>query len=613
MALTKTLDLAARRSQNHMKKKEQKRALKDALKQASLGSSWEAAELEKIHSWEKEKETKRKKDERDESNFTIHQLINSLSFFGDVPEESDNDEADQDDHEKGEEEVEIELSDDESEEPRSTYKQPKSEGVLPSSSHIPFNSRFALLEHSSQRPSRCLDISMEEDQGDEDAVKVEGGIEAPQYQYLAKSSYMGSNLLLEEEEEEPYDCVAEVVGSDQAPEEADVAEAGSSHKEEDKIEGCSSHAESTEEILDKCNQDNDSYNEMEMELFEALEPSDELRASSPTRSVANPSPAISYTSSFAGTNASSVTELAGCGTKRKVLHLASSVVMSECDYSTSLGSEVSAHDEKITDVNGAEKSMIDGASHASTASSTADRSSSVSVESEAITESKSMTSDAYSGVLSDDTSSKATECSESPERPTGKHMRSQPTFAEDDASNVLVDEMCGLLFTSFEGEESVADNSCAESKVTLDTMLGSQYGTEVVFNAETLTAEAPSSELPQESPVPSTTALRLSSARKPRISSHSPGLVTPSPKGKSSPGIKEVIKSSPLNPMKRIKSAKKSPESDPVSRQSTPEKGEPASLATTPAAPSPQRPEKNLKVLPLKMGFGVMRSRSAGV
>jgi len=263
-----------------------------------------------------------------------------------------------------------------------------------------------------------------------------------------------------------------------------------------------------------------------------------------------------------------MTEVAGCGGKNKTLR-SLSVASNKSGCSTSSGSDISDVEQLDSgySINGANEQ------YPSTTSCTDDSSVDTSEESYDVVslgvETESFVSGDYSGKLSKIAHSStiagsAHSASQAGAKTpkTSKQLMSQPsTVSEDDGARVVVDEMSGVLLSTVEYHSTeCASYSGAISKVTYDSLIGSQYGTEVILSAPKVD-EPVSNHSPSHA---SKEPLRKVSARKPRIlSNRSRGIVTPSPTKnsitlrRSGAPSREDIGSSPLtkriNPLKLIK------------------------------------------------------------
>lgn len=625
MAATKTFDLAARRSGHHMEKKENKQAVKKALAKMdkvgeldqeeiktlrSLGgaSTWEREELENIRSREVEK-LKKKEAESDPSSLSIHELVNSFSLFG------------------------FPMGD--AEEPLETVN--KDSDPKPSNA-APKKTRFDFLNES---------------MGEEDSLKKQ------KFQFLTKST--------EEEEEEPFDCIGESNGNNDSNTGEDstgisplLDENNTSTPQEDVDLLDVFHDERSQ------SDENEESDELELALLDPIHWASPSSSSVHSRSVTNPSPAtaLSCTSSVANmthvTNSSSVTEWAGCGVKN-MGEMEPFVSTNQSDlFSTSssledLGSAkgnnaefVDDQPETVISTGVAQQDLDcnedvemeqpetkwqtdDVASDDTTASSTKDNSSAASNESSEVpdhgVEVESLYSGDQSGVLSGEsgifsgdstytgtTASVSLNSSSQSRALTSMSSKKVRHNGLDSQPATILEEAVCFLLEACQGDMSECPS--ANSKYTLDSVIGSEYGTEIIFNKPSV------SNNPQ---VPVHQPERVVKERKPRISSKqnkSVVVVSPSPtkKTKSSSPSKGKM----LNPLKLItksqtkkSSPKKSSKPLVVSRQTTPTQevsDSTSALATPDAGYALARPSSVRPSTPkgLKMGFGVMRSRSEG-
>ncbi|KAL3784591.1 hypothetical protein HJC23_007047 [Cyclotella cryptica] len=571
MAATKTLDLAARRSGRKMEKKEQKLALKKLLGM----DRWNREELEKIRDREKEKEATTEKNKNDAPVLTIHQLVNQFSLFG-FPKLDDEDKKIQG---------------------KSLDKKDEQEPCK-----TPVKSRFAFLEEPS---AQCSDGFTTEVQKHPFAkgMSIEKEVNENQFQYMTRSS---------DDEEEANDVGIELSGSNKV----------------------------VEQELAVFSKDQDTVNEeLELEIIEQLKLNAALRAPSPSVSIRSrsftnlsPSTPISY--------ASEITELAGCG-GRSHTGRPLSVASNESDGPTSLGADDSdveqSDSEYIIDGANVEQSLVSGFTNSSTTSSTDESSVDTSAESSEVLSQGVETTSMFSGDISGQLSRSA--CSGTiierdrstllsspldvlPKPKTPKHGNSQSSTVLVDDSAQVVDEMSGVLLSTVEREESeCASDSGAITKVTYDSLIGSQYGTEVVLSASKV--DEPVSNHSQLSNDASKEPLRVVTARKPRtLSKHNMGIVTPSPTRKtialkrSGSQNREGIRSSPLakrmNPLKLIKAPSSNKETKrPIVNSQAALTEEDSRTTSSSVQVTPKGDKCPKGSLPLKMSFGVMRSRSA--
>jgi hypothetical protein len=275
---------------------------------------------------------------------------------------------------------------------------------------------------------------------------------------------------------------------------------------------------------------NETGEDRDGEIELELEPISTVRAESPdlypySRSHMNPSPAIS--------NASSITEVAGCTSNRA----------ESCDSSTS-SATVDSHDAE-DDYNTQQPTAIDDTrsevsdNSQSTANSTEESSSAVSEDFSEVVNINSnenarrlITGDHASDISSG--SRKSFENDQTHKWRKGTRLNSQPpTIAEDDVAEEYIDGMCGMLTDFADGESDFLDNddsecvseSGAKSKYSYDSYLGSQYGTEVVFDGKK--DLKPNAKHPYAHMEPQ----KVLTARKPRtLSNHNMGLIPTIPK-----------------------------------------------------------------------------------
>jgi hypothetical protein len=565
MAATKTWDLAARRSGHHMEKKENKRAVKalaklgewnkEELAKLSSTSAWEKEELEKIRSWEVEK-AKNGMDTKDGA-FSIHQLVNRFTLFGFSLDE-------------------VEVN------PAGEHPDRQTNRTTP------VKTRFDFLEEPSNDAddlSKCPHGRVDENLMEEENLREQ------RFQYLTKS--------MEEEEEDPFDCIE--VGDSINAEPLEAIDCETAPTNEEELDD-SSHGEVEQELdvfpiqesvtREKMNifsneepltNDSDSE-EYDLEVQESLEDNSAPRASPlsmHSRSVASPSPAthLSYTSlasstgmtnaSTAGmTNASSITELAGCSAKNKGEMEPSISTYQSDDPSTTSSLEdlglVEADTHNQPDktfnydvVNDEIRSVGSKASNDTTSSSTKDNSSTASEESAEAhgVEVESFHSVDHSGILSGastndqsgilsgestytGTTTSETAYSSSQSRALTNIPPERKLDFDSEPLTILEEAACFLL-EACQGEMSECPS--VPSKYTLDSFIGSEYGTEIIFNTPKTTVNRPNTPIHEPE--------RIVTERKPRMSSNgSRGLVTPSPTKKPSKSSSPMAKRmNPLN------------------------------------------------------------------
>lgn len=650
MAATKTFDLAARRSGHHMEKKEGRQAVKKALanlndaseddlaKICSLSgaSTWEREELEIMRSREIEK--RKKKKAAQDPSMSIHQLISQFSLFG------------------------FSLGDVETDEMQfDSDKDDNHDDTESHSNTTPVKTRFDFLKEPSETPTEDQSMTAQLQHLDQGVVEEE---------YLKKQRFQYLTSMDEDEEDEPFDCIADSGSSRDGAKETDetvaISVSGDAAGSKNTAHGESRNTNTLEDgietmdifssqSLEACESNSDDdREELEWAARDPLQRNDAIRTASPSlsvqsRSLTSPSPATatSYTSSVANmtnatnassiamTNASSITELAGCARNRGEMEPSVSTEQSdECSMSSSLDDLGSVEEdieigqdqpddlenvdtiqqpdielvknvdiEQLTE-NAAQSVAI---SNDTTASSTKDDSSVASEESDGArgVEVESF----YSGDQSGTTSYTGTTASESafssyhsraltnatPKRTVLNGLDSQP-------ATILEEAVCFLL-EACQGDLSECPS--AHSKYTLDSMMGSEYGTEIIFNARKANPPLANRLQPE----------RIVTERKPRIASkQSKGIVTPSPTKKSKSSSPN--KSKRMNPLKLITKTQSTKKTTPkkttvVSRQTPPTQELAVSTSvlarqSTPASARPPTPKG------LKMGFGVMRSRSAG-
>ena len=707
MAATKTFDLAARRSGHHMEKKEQKQALKalskmnnkasggerdeneiEKIRNLSDTSTWEREELENILSREAEKERKKSKETKDPLADSIHHLINQFSLFGFSLDGAERN-------------VKSDSAENESNE------QP--------SPSTPTNTRFDFLRGPSNDSAVSeLNDGVQSKHVDEDMIQV-NNMEEFKFQYLTRS------MQEEEDEDEPFDCIDDKKRNNPSTHLAQSPEISSSKPGDDNLDH--GRQACVEENIDEFtypepsveerpevppeteqteNEDLDVFPSQEPQLYygsyseeeHELEQKDlsqsnlTIRASSPSfstysRSVASPSPAtltqVSYASSTGmvtnATNASSITELAGCcvksrsindvfcatsrvddimeATEKDAQHYKVNVGNTEEDHSNEcidhnaptieleshcretvevehLGSnyEISA-DIKQLDFHVKEnaeilkpesdemQSVASKVSNDTTASSTKG-----SAESEDLNEdfhhnveAESFYSgdhsgilsgeSAYdqSGVLSGDSTCTGTTTSESgytslnslmltnraSARPSTNGMDSQPATILEEAVCFLIEACPG---------EIMSECPSAHSKYTMDSVIGSEYGTEIIFNQK---ANPPPT---QKYPQPLHDQKRIVTERKPRITSkQKKPVVTPSPTKNGKSGSPKGKRINPLKLITKSQSSKKAAKM--LETTQAKEASDSSSRPETPASARSPTPKG------LKMGFGMMRSRSS--
>jgi hypothetical protein len=656
MAATKTFDLAARRSGHHMEKKEGRRAVKKALAEMNDASeeelekirsltgatTWEREELEMMRSRETEKQ--KKEEAAKDPSMSIHQLISQFSLFdfslGDAEvddvQEVDHDDVDDNEH---------------------THNQ---------SNTKPAKTRFGILKEPSETPTDDQSGTAGRQHLDQGMVE-EANLKKQRFQYLTLS-------MEEEEEEEPFDCIADSGSNisdgsarDRAKETDEMATSsgsGDADKRDNKANIEKQNAITLEDGLETmdvfssqsvqaCESNSDDDRELEWATMEPLQRNAAIRAASPSlsvqsRSLTNPSPATatSFTSSIANmtnatnassvamTYASSITELAGCARNKGEMEPSVSTKQSDdCSMSSSLDDFGSSegdieidHEQpndlenvdpkkqqdtdlvenvqieqpgfKCMSTEGAAQSVGSDSSNDTTASSTKDNSSAASEESD---EGRGVEVESfYSGDQSGTTSYTGTTTSESAF--SSSHScaltNATPKRTIDHPTTILEEAVCFLL-EACQGDLSECPS--AYSKYTRDSM-GSEYGTEIIFNPPVANRLQPE---------------RIVSERKPRIASkQSKGVVTPSPTKKSkSPSLNKGKRMNPLKLITKSQSTKKTSsslkKSTVVARQTTPtqELVVSTTVLARPLSPASARPPTPKG---LKMGFGVMRSRSAG-
>ena len=600
MAATKTCDLAARKAGYDMEKNENKLAAEALKKLEELNEldkvtrDWEMQQLEHIKSWDIEKEAKRIKDMKKSSSLSIHQLVNRMPLLG----------FSMDDEKR-------EAQDD---------------------------------DPSLSRSEERLDF-VEEISADESTIYVDGNM--PKYEAAKHETfqYLTTSRDEEEEEEEPFDCAI-----DRAKSRAEAAEirncvsfgigktdssvfSGIDKVEESEkncandvsSEASSIYAGIEEEILDDTidvfptqeslveddfaglhDQETQTKDIEEKIVWEKVVSRD---SESPTTSIhsrdirsSSPATLISYESSsnsIAGTNytgitnASSVTQRA---TNKKVIKIGLDSLLSSANPNNSHGIVETAKSE--------DGSASDNTS--ATSKSTVERGVEVSSSyiesglfngdtslgrSDLPSGGESTLTRTRSGLLSGGDTTAYTEATDNDSTYTALQSFALCTTSpkRSQSKSTILEEAVGFLLEASQGCQGGDISVCpsTHSKYTWDSLIGSEYGTEILFN------DPPKPSPPAPSCTPVHTPERIVTERKPRISSNHSS-VTPSPTRKASSPTKKVSKR--LNPLKLIKlqSSKKSA-------------GKPFEIA--PKQVTPERPIQS-STTGLRMGFGVMRGRS---
>ena len=177
-------------------------------------------------------------------------------------------------------------------------------------------------------------------------------------------------------------------------------------------------------------------------------------------------------------------------------------------------------------------------------------------------------------------------------RPLMNGMDSQP-------ATILEEAVCFLL-EACPGEMSECPS--AHSKYTMDSVIGSEYGTEIIFNQK---ANPPSTQKYPQTPLHE--PKRIVTERKPRISSkQKKPVVTPSPTKNGKSGSPKGKRINPLKLITMSQSSKKNAKIPEATK--TKVASDSSSALSRPGTPASARPPTPKG---LKMGFGMMRSRSS--
>lgn len=605
MAATKTCDLAARRAGYHMEKKENKMAA-EALKKLeelneldSVARDWERRELEHIKSWEIEKEAKRIKDLKQSSSLSIHQLVNQMPILG-FSMDDENREAQDDEPSLSRSEVRVdfveEISADEStkyvDEEMSEYKSVKHETFQ-------YLTTSRDEEEEEDEPFDCIiDKAKSRAEAAEISNCVSLGIGK------TDSSVFSGIEKVEDSEEK---CAQEV-GSEASSIYAGIDE----EILDDTIDVFPTQDSVVEDNLaglpDQETRTKDTDEEIVWEPQVVLRDAESPTASIHSRDIRSSSPATlisheSSSNSLAGTNytgitnASSVTERVRnpcCITKKKDTKVGLDSLLSSANQNSIHGNveadatksiEGSASDNKSPTSNASESTVERGVEVASSYTESGLFSGESSFgRSDLLSGGESTLTGTRSGLISGGDTTAYTEATDNDSLQSFALCTTSPKRSQSKPSTILEEAVVFLLEASQAcqgGDISVCPS--AHSKYTLDSLIGSEYGTEILFNAP------PKPSPPAPSCTPVHTPERVVTERKPRIS------IAPSPNRKASSPIKKVSKR--LNPLKQLIKSQSS-------KKSTNKPSD-----NTPRQVTPERPTQS-SAKSLRMGFGVMRGRS---